>query len=386
MDIWKWSLATVAVILIVAVIVRWGAKAVFASNRKKYGFDSQGDRLSIKELEERIEQEDTWARSEQTRLEAWLQQLKNPKYEEFTPAKVLAAAEPTEVRTMQEITGEITSDPAALIDRLRSIGSNSLAQVFRWFTRSNPDEVSVSYHVLVQDSCKHLGFKCPLESSLFEAEQLLQRQAFSKVLSSMPASEREKLLAELASKTAAPGLGKEAAVGGGLIVANLSGFGLYLASSTALGAVTSAIGVTLPFAVYTGMSSTLAVLIGPVGWVALGTWVVHKLGKSDPNKVIAGTLLVANIRQRLIAIRDEPIPYIVRDKDHTLASFRRDLAALRSRLRKAERYSQSSMERLAASSYATPNRPVLASDAKRSVEAAPEPHAVLAAPSPLRKV
>jgi hypothetical protein len=56
--------------------------------------------------------------------------------------------------------------------------------------------------------------------------------------------------------------------------AQASGFGIYLGATTALGFLSQAVGVTLPFAVYTGMSSTIAFLIGPVGFLAAGAWLV----------------------------------------------------------------------------------------------------------------
>ncbi|MBB3048917.1 hypothetical protein FHR99_003191 [Litorivivens lipolytica] len=57
-----------------------------------------------------------------------------------------------------------------------------------------------------------------------------------------------------------------------LALANASGFAVYAGATTALGFITHAVGITLPFAVYTGMSSTIGVLIGPPGWMALAAW------------------------------------------------------------------------------------------------------------------
>lgn len=53
---------------------------------------------------------------------------------------------------------------------------------------------------------------------------------------------------------------------GALALAELSGMGLFIMASTFVGGLTSLIGVTLPFAFYTGMSSFLAFVTGPVGW------------------------------------------------------------------------------------------------------------------------
>ena len=47
-----------------------------------------------------------------------------------------------------------------------------------------------------------------------------------------------------------------------LLAGKLSGFGVYLLASTSLGTVTGVLGFTLPFAVYTTMSSTITVLLG----------------------------------------------------------------------------------------------------------------------------
>lgn len=55
--------------------------------------------------------------------------------------------------------------------------------------------------------------------------------------------------------------------------AQLSGFGVYLLASSTLGAITSVLGFTLPFAFYTGMSSVISFVIGPVGFLVMGVLV-----------------------------------------------------------------------------------------------------------------
>lgn len=361
MDI-EWVAFSVAIVASTMGIWRWCAKAHLKASRRKFGFESGQSGRTADEITQSLDAEMSWVRSERVRLEAWLRDLANPPYEEMTPLQVLGRAEPAEIQALRQITEANTSEPKALLDELRSIGSNGLAQFVRVFTRSDPDEVNVPYQVLLQDACKHLGVKGSRASTDYGLELALQKKAFERLVNSMPAAERERFLVEFSASTREPSLGKEAIVGGSLVAANLSGFGLYLASSTALGAITSAIGVTLPFAVYTGMSSTLAVLIGPVGWVALGAWLVHKLGRPDPKKVIAGTLLIANVRQRLIAIRDEPIPFIRDDIGTNLAQHENQLTALRAKLARAERYRLSEMDRLKAADYELPDRPKLASD------------------------
>ena len=60
----------------------------------------------------------------------------------------------------------------------------------------------------------------------------------------------------------------------GVVAGELSGFGIYLATTTGLGAISSAIGVTFPWAVYQGATTLLGVMLGPIGWALAGAGVV----------------------------------------------------------------------------------------------------------------
>ena len=106
-----------------------------------------------------------------------------------------------------------------------------------------------------------------------EIEIAIAQRIVSSIVESMSPEQERKLeeqLKELARTFDKTGTLVES---GGVIVAltaaRLSGFGVYLLASTALGALTAALGVTLPFAAYMSMSSTIAVVIGPPCWIAL---------------------------------------------------------------------------------------------------------------------
>lgn len=74
--------------------------------------------------------------------------------------------------------------------------------------------------------------------------------------------------------------------------AQASGFGVYLASTTALGFLTHAVGVTLPFAFYSGLSSSIAFVIGPVGWLSLAAWGSWKLMQPEWKKIVKGLIYI----------------------------------------------------------------------------------------------
>lgn len=81
-----------------------------------------------------------------------------------------------------------------------------------------------------------------------------------------------------------------------LTAAKLSGFGVYLLASTSLGALTGAIGVTLPFVVYTTMSSAIATILGPVGWIGAGLFAIWQLSGPNYKRLIPAVLYVSALR------------------------------------------------------------------------------------------
>ena len=94
-------------------------------------------------------------------------------------------------------------------------------------------------------------------------------------------------------RSAIPALASGAAA---LAGAQVSGFGIYLGATTALGFLSGALGIALPFAAYTALTSSIAVIIGPVGWVALGVGALYQLGKPSKKRSIGAVLGVAAAR------------------------------------------------------------------------------------------
>lgn len=57
--------------------------------------------------------------------------------------------------------------------------------------------------------------------------------------------------------------------------------------------------MSLPFAAYTGLSSTIAVLIGPVGWLAVGGAYAWHLTKPKYKKLTTALLYIIQTNERL---------------------------------------------------------------------------------------
>lgn len=103
-----------------------------------------------------------------------------------------------------------------------------------------------------------------------KAEKELYLKLFQQEFEKLTDEEKENIYKELEKagldKNQIKSLSGISAIG----VAQLSGFGIYLLASSTLGAITSILGFTLPFAFYTGMSSAISFVIGPVGFLVMG--------------------------------------------------------------------------------------------------------------------
>lgn len=108
---------------------------------------------------------------------------------------------------------------------------------------------------------------------IVHAERELYLKLFQNEFEKLSQDEKDKILDALDKA----GLNKNQITSlsgiGALGAAQLSGFGIYVLASSTVGAITSLLGITLPFALYTGMSSAISFIIGPVGFLVMGVMI-----------------------------------------------------------------------------------------------------------------
>lgn len=131
-------------------------------------------------------------------------------------------------------------------------------------------------------------------------EVRIARHVFQTVWEKMTPEQKEKMedeLRRMAQKFDKGGeLAKSASIFAALTAAKLSGFGVYLLASTSLGALTGAVGTTLPFIVYTTMSSAIATVLGPVGLIGAGLFAIWKLSGPNYQRLISAIVYVSMLR------------------------------------------------------------------------------------------
>ena len=210
---------------------------------------------------------------------------------------LLSRASREEITALANI---LTASPTTddIVDQL-SWNSQNLLESFYCFAFSHQP----SYKEIVQQVAGQVGIQYRKYESTEEIEIKIAQKVMETVWEKMTPQQRQEMEEQLratASKFDKNGeLLGSASIFGALTAAQLSGFGVYLLASTTLGAITGVLGFTLPFVVYATMSSAIAVIIGPVGWIGAGLFAAWQLTSPNYQKLIPSVLYICALRARL---------------------------------------------------------------------------------------
>lgn len=160
-------------------------------------------------------------------------------------------------------------------------------------------ETSITYYDLLKNCANHLNIYGNI-STVKDLEQNISQIYLKNMIDKLSPEERLELEGKLQEFSTSQGYGKELGSLAALAGAQLSGFGIYLAASTIVGGITSAIGVALPFAFYTGMSSVISTIIGPVGWIGLAGVALYKYNRVDYNKVLPPIIYLISLKYKYL--------------------------------------------------------------------------------------
>ncbi len=186
-----------------------------------------------------------------------------------------------------------------IIRELRWNAQHKSDFIFEWILSDN----KVSYKEVVQKNLKYLKVEFLPFESVRELEIKLAQHVFKTVWDKMTDQQKEEMEEQLQREaTKFDKAGALKASGGlatAMIAGNVSGFGIYLLASTSLGAITGLLGVTLPFAVYMGMSSAISVILGPVGWAGLGLFTIWKVADPNYQRLTQAILYICALREKV---------------------------------------------------------------------------------------
>jgi hypothetical protein len=171
---------------------------------------------------------------------------------------------------------------------------------------------ALSYEFLVREVCNKLDIQDANVVPIRELEVYLIEDLYVKAAAQMKPRQRHAFLTTQVRLDDFVSVFPQTRVGGpvttlaALTVAQGSGFGVYLGATTALGLLSHAVGVTLPFAIYTGMTSTVAFLIGPFGFLGAGAWLGFRILGPEWPRILRGVLHLIAMRAKY-AYEDKPL-------------------------------------------------------------------------------
>lgn len=177
------------------------------------------------------------------------------------------------------------------------------------FTYPFRDETELDYHQLVRWVAEDAGVdekKCG-RLSTFALEREIQLQIFAQMWDNLTVEQRAKLLekidphGKIKDRVALTALGGAAALGVLSTSVAFTGFAFYTTMAVTISTVAGFFGVTLPFAAYTGASSLVAFLSGPVGWAVMGLVALGGVALAGRANVVKSTAFVCQIHSLKVA-------------------------------------------------------------------------------------
>jgi uncharacterized protein YaaW (UPF0174 family) len=186
------------------------------------------------------------------------------------------------------------SSPEILCNHIRYLRRGSIGQLFQhtsWkqIVTDVADRVGVNWSEVLNGLTWN-------DLSTQEIEDAVVMKQFQNMLEQLTPEQRQQILLDLKRESDDPHFESFLLGGGAMIAAKMSGFGVYLLASTVLGSITGALGITLPFAVYMGVSQTIALILGPVGWIALAGGVLFSLNQPNWNRLGLSVLYISTLR------------------------------------------------------------------------------------------
>lgn len=208
---------------------------------------------------------------------------------------LVKAATPEQQANLSAITGSAFGDaPETLVNHIKYLRGGTLGQLF-WDKSWKQVVTDVADYVHI-DWLATLDGRNWNDLSTADIEKSVVAKLFQDMLKQLSPEDRDKLILEMRRNSDDPRLETFLASGGVMAAARMSGFGVYLMASTVLGGLTSAIGITLPFGIYMGMSQAIALVLGPVGWAALAGGILWTLNQPNWERLTLGVVYVSLLR------------------------------------------------------------------------------------------
>jgi uncharacterized protein YaaW (UPF0174 family) len=195
--------------------------------------------------------------------------------------------------------------PQEVFSSSKSPATKDIIYALRWANDSSFMGTVVreqkSYVEILQTAAEHLKVNIPAsEADEIKIEQLICQKLGQCLVEKMDKNQQAAWNAAIETDGLkyhdGAGFIASGGVAAALVAGNLGGFSTYMLASSGLAAASGVVGLTLPFAAYTGLSTALGVALGPVGWVGLGLAALFSIGGPSYDKLIQAILYIITLR------------------------------------------------------------------------------------------
>ena len=209
--------------------------------------------------------------------------------------KIVSSATEEQRQNLAELTNSgFGSSPEVLCNHIRYLRAGSIGQIFynsswKQIVTDVADQIGIDWFELLDGRTWN---DLPTQ----EIEGAIVIKQFQNMFKQLTAEQRQQILMELRRESDDQNFEGFLLSGGAMLAAKMSGFGVYLLASTVLGGLTGALGITLPFAVYIGISQAIAFILGPVGWAAIAGGVLFSFSQPNWNRLGLSVLYISTLR------------------------------------------------------------------------------------------
>lgn len=222
-------------------------------------------------------------------------QLVDSKWNVQDVTAFLESLAPEKKKQLSDLVGKPGGNPKELAYHLLWVSSSAFTYPFK-----DPNTADYHNEILIWAARKNDVTTTDLSS--FRIERELMKKRFSQLWDRLDGKQRTELLDKLKvtglstqQKAAIISGSGSAALGVLSTTVAFGGFAFYTTASTTLATAAGLLGITLPFDIYAGTASTVAILSGPVGWgIALvgGTGAVVWATAANEEKTTAFVLAI----------------------------------------------------------------------------------------------
>lgn len=150
-----------------------------------------------------------------------------------------------------------------------------------------------SYHkILCKVAAKlEIDFKEP--DSNTKLQEKITQKTFADIISKLPEDKKKELEEKLLAEAESLGIDVGSSSIFTLLAAgSLAGFAPYLLVTSTVGLLSGIIGVTLPFGLYTMLTSGLSYLFGPPGWIGASIFAIVRYKKMNMKKLVPAIIFI----------------------------------------------------------------------------------------------